>query len=305
MSDIDDSVNPMAHSQSGDRPAAGSTASLASARSFLFTPGSDERKLGKALAAGADAVVADLEDAVLPTEKERARTLVAGAMAAAQDGGSLRLVRVNAAGSEWFEADLAALAGVGLDGIVLPKASPDAAGLAASSGLPVVAIVETAAGLRSAHDTATTAGVVALVLGAVDLGLELGLEPRPDGQELLFARSTLVVDSAAAAIRPPIDQVWVDVGDLDGLRRDCELGRSLGLRGKACIHPAQVPVVNESFTASVDAVAEAREIVSAYEQAAGAGQGAVALDGKMIDLPVVERARGILANAKRSVLDVD
>ncbi len=143
------------------------------------------------------------------------------------------------------------------------------------------------------------------MLGAVDLGLELGLEPRPDGQELLLARSTLVVDSAAAAIRPPVDQVWVDVADLDGLRRDCELARSLGLRGKACIHPAQVPVVNESFTPSPDAVAEAREIVSAYEQAAGAGHGAVALDGRMIDLPVVERARGILANAKRSVLDVD
>jgi len=234
----------------------------------------------------------------------RARGLVAEALGDA-GGESLRLVRVNAVGSTWFDDDLAALADVGLDGIVLPKASPEAAGEATRLGIPVVAIIETAAGLRRSYDVASVPGVEALVLGAVDLGLELGLEPRPDGQELLVARSTIVIDSAAAGIRAPIDQVWVDVRDLDGLERDCALARSLGFRGKACIHPAQVPVVNEAFVPSGDEVAWAQSVVTAYEQAAAEGRGAVAVDGEMIDLPVVERARRVLINAKRSVLNVE
>ncbi len=289
MSDIGDSVNSMP--------------SLASARSFLFAPGSDDRKLSKALDAGADAVIADLEDAVLPDEKERARSLVGGTMGGSSE--SLRLVRVNAVGTPWFDDDISSLAAIGLDGIVLPKATPEAAARTTQLGLPVVAIVETADGLRRAHALASTPGVATLVLGAVDLGLELGLEPRADGHELLHARSTLVVDSAAAGIRPPVDQVWVDTRDLDGLERDCLLARSLGFRGKACIHPAQVAVVNEAFTPSQDEVARAQAVVAAYERAAAAGQGAVALDGEMIDLPVVERARRVLANAKRSVLHVE
>jgi citrate lyase subunit beta/citryl-CoA lyase len=277
--------------------------SIASARSFLFAPGDDERKLAKALAAGADAVVADLEDAVLPAEKPRARGIVAEVMDSPTP--ALRLVRVNAAGTGWFADDLAVLAPLGLDGVVLPKATPEAAAHAGTLGLPVVAIVETADGLRRAHSLASVAGVEVLVLGAVDLALELGLEPGPDGDELLFARSSLVVDSAAAGIRAPVDQVWVDTRDPEGLERDCLQARALGFRGKACIHPAQVAVVNEAFAPSQDEVARARAAVAAYEQAAAEGRGAVALDGEMIDLPVVERARRVLANAKRSVLDGD
>jgi len=289
MSDIGDSVNRMP--------------SLASARSFLFAPGSDARKLSKALGSGADAVVADLEDAVLPDEKARARSLVVDAMGGGGD--SLRLVRVNAVGTPWFDDDISSLSALDLDGIVLPKATPEAAARTTQLGLPVVAIVETADGLRRAHALASTSGVETLILGAVDLGLELGLEPRPDGLELLHARSTLVVDSAAAGIRPPVDQVWVDTRDLDGLGRDCLFARSLGFRGKACIHPAQVEVVNEAFTPSQDEVTRAQAVVAAYERAVEEGRGAVALDGEMIDLPVVERARRVLANAKRSVLHVE
>jgi citrate lyase beta subunit len=286
MSDIGDSVIRMP--------------SLASARSLLFAPGGDGRTLGKALAAGADAVVADLEDAVLPEEKVRARDVVAEVLAPAAP--TLRLVRVNAVGTEWFADDLARLGELGLDGVVLPKATPEAAVEASALGLSVVAIVETADGLRRAHALASVPAVEALVLGAVDLGLELGLEPRADGDELLFARSSLVVDSAAAGIRPPIDQVWVDTRDSDGLERDCLRARSLGFRGKACIHPAQVSVVNAAFAPSSEEVARAKAVVAAYERAAAEGHGAVALDGEMIDLPVVERARRVLANAKRSVL---
>jgi citrate lyase subunit beta/citryl-CoA lyase len=277
---------------------------LQTARSFLFVPGNDERKLRKALSSGADAVIADLEDAVTPAEKRAARTLAVSVLAEAA-GDVLRLVRVNAAGSEWIADDVEAVGSIGLDGLVLPKATAAAVDAVAGLGLPVVAIVETPAGVRGAFELAVTPAVEALVLGAVDLGLALGLEPREDGLELLFARSSLVVDSAAAGLRGPIDQVWTTLGDTAGLQRDCALARSLGFRGKACIHPEQVPVVNDAFSPSSEELARAREVVRAFEDAAANGRGAVAFDGEMIDLPVVERARQLLADAKRSVLHGD
>lgn len=274
---------------------------IQTARSFLFAPGNDERKLRKALSSGADVVIADLEDAVTPAEKGAARAVAMGVLAEAH-GDALRLVRVNAAGSEWIDGDLAAVGSVGLDGLVLPKATAAAMGAVQGLDLPVVAIVETPAGVRGAFELAATAAVEALVLGAVDLGLALGLEPRADGLELLFARSSLVVDSAAAGLRGPIDRVWTTLSDDAGLQRDCELARSLGFRGKACIHPEQVPVVNDAFSPSSEELAHARDVVRAFEDAAAHGRGAVAFDGEMIDLPVVERARQLLADAKRSVL---
>lgn len=277
---------------------------LQTARSFLFVPGNDERKLRKALSSGADAVIADLEDAVTPEEKRTARTLSTSVLAEAE-GDALRLVRVNAAGSEWIADDVEAVGSIGLDGLVLPKATAAAVDAVAGLRLPVVAIVETPAGIRGAFELAVTPAVEALVLGAVDLGLALGLEPREDGLELLFARSSLVVDSAAAGLRGPIDQVWTTLRDDAGLQRDCALARSLGFRGKACIHPEQVSVVNDTFSPSSEELARARDVVRAFEDAAADGRGAVAFDGQMIDLPVVERARQLLADAKRSVLHAD
>ena len=186
---------------------------LQTARSFLFAPGSEERKLGRALECGADAVIADLEDAVAPAEKDVARELATGVLGQVETS-SLRLVRVNGVGTEWHAADLAAVAGAGVDGVVLPKATAAAVETVAEViELPLVAIVETAAGLREAFAIASHARVQVLLLGAVDLGLALGLEQRDDGQELLFARSSVVVDSAAAGIRAPVDRVWVDVRD--------------------------------------------------------------------------------------------
>jgi citrate lyase beta subunit len=272
---------------------------LSSARSLLFAPGNEERKLRKALEAGADAVVADLEDAVPAPEKEAARSLVARVLAEAETP-SLLAVRVNGVGSPLWEEDLRALAGLALDAVVLPKATPEAVEALGTDGPPLVAIVETAQGLRQAYESASSPRVAALVLGAIDLGLELGLEPRPDGQEVLFARSQLVLDSAAAGIRAPFDLVHVDTRDDEGLEAECRLARSLGLRGKACIHPAQIEIVNRVFSPSEAEVARAQRVVEAYERAAEEGRGAVALDGEMVDLPVVERARRLVAEAERS-----
>jgi citrate lyase beta subunit len=274
--------------------------SFATARSLLFAPGSDERKLEKALAAGADAVVADLEDAVPATEKEAARTVARRVLGGAATA-SLVAVRVNAAGTEHWGADLQAVADLELDALVLPKATPEAVGALGPDGPPVVAIVETALGVRHAYETARLPRVAALVLGAVDLGLELGLEPRADGQEVLYARSRLVLESAAAGLRSPFDLVHVDTRDDEGLEAEARLARSLGFRGKACIHPAQVAIVNRVFSPTGEERERARRVVEAYERGLADGRGAVALDGEMIDLPVVERARRILAETERSV----
>lgn len=276
--------------------------SLAAARSLLFAPGNDRDKLAKALESGADAVVADLEDAVPAAEKAGARDVAAAVLAAGRRAG-LAAVRVNAVGSDFWQDDLQALARLELDAVVLPKATPEAVAALGDEGAPVVAIVESAQGLKRAYETACAPRVAALVLGAVDLGLELGLEPRPDGQEVLYARSQLVLDSAAAAIRAPFDLVHLDTRDEEGLERECRLARSLGFRGKACIHPAQVATVNRVFTPSEQEVGRARRVVETYERAAEEGRGAVALDGEMIDLPVVERARQVLADAERSAHD--
>jgi len=178
-------------------------------------------------------------------------------------------------------------------------------GAAAAVDLPLVAIVETAAGLREAFSIASHERVHVLLLGAVDLGLALGLEQRVDGQELLFARSSLVVDCAAAGIRAPVDRVWIDVRDHDGLARDCAFARALGYRGKALIHPDQVAVAHEAFAASASELVRAREVVAAFDRAAAEGRGVLALDGEMIDLPVVERARQLLSDEKRSVLHAE
>ena len=273
-------------------------------RSLLFAPGSDERKLRRALQTGADAVIADLEDAVAPARKDEARALVARVFG---DEGSAAatMVRVNGTDSPHFERDLELVQKLPLQAIVLPKATPESVDALRPDGPPVIAIVETAQGLRLAYETASHPRVEALVLGAVDLGLELGLESRPDGQEVLFARSKLVMDSAAAGIRGPFDIVHVDVRDEEGLEAESRLARSLGFRGKVCIHPAQVDIVNAVFAPGEDELARARRIVESYTQGIAEGRGAVALDGEMIDLPVFERARLLIADNKRRVLDAD
>ena len=201
------------------------------------------------------------------------------------------VVRINGADTEWFEDDLVLLADLRPDVVILPKSSPEAVAALGPDGPPVIAIVETAQGLRQAYETASSPRVHALVIGAVDLGAELGLEPRGDGLEILYARSQVVVAAAAAGIRAPFDIVHLDVRDDNGLETECWFARSLGFRGKVCIHPRQVPIVNRAFAPSEREVAWAKRVVDEFE---ASGSGVLAVNGEMIDLPVVERARRIL-----------
>jgi citrate lyase beta subunit len=211
---------------------------------------------------------------------------------------ALRVVRVNGADTGWFRGDVALVRELQPDAIVLPKATPAAVAELPADVPPVIAIVETAQGLRQAYETAADPRVAALALGAVDLGAELGLEPRPDALEILYARSKVVTDSAAAGVRAPFDVVRLDYSDTAALEADCRLARSLGFRGKLCIHPAQIPVVNRVFAPTDEEVAWARRVVEAFERAESEGTGVFGLDGTMVDLPVVERARRVLQEAK-------
>ncbi len=264
-------------------------------RSLLFAPGSDARKLEKAFASTADGVVCDLEDAVAPPDKDGAREVTAAAVRAAT-AGPARIVRINGAGTDWFDEDLALVATLDLDAIVLPKSSPEAVDALGPDGPPVVAIVETAMSLRQAFEIASKPRVAALLLGSVDLGAEVGLETRADGQELLYARSKISFDSTAAGRRGPFDVVHLDFADTAGLEAQCRLARSLGFRGKASIHPAQIETINAVFSPSEQEVEWARGVVDAFESQS---EGVLAVNGTMVDKPVVDRARRILAEAAR------
>ena len=271
--------------------------SLPVLRSLLFAPASDERKLTKALASDADAVVADLEDATAPHEKEAARGIVEDLFSDTETRPA-RAVRVNAPGTEWFEGDLEFVDRLRLDLLVLPKATPSTVAALGPGGPPVLAIVESAEGLRLAYETAAAERVFALALGSHDLGAELQTSARPDGLEILYARSKVVADSAAAGRRPPFDTVYLDVRDPAGLEQESLLASTLGFRGKLCIHPGQVEVVNRVFAPSEAELEWARRVLDAYEQGLRDGRGAVALDGKMVDMPIVRKAERLLSEAR-------
>ncbi len=263
-------------------------------RSLLFVPADNPDRAARAFGRGADAVIVDLEDGVAPEVKPRARA-VAVELLRGEPGPSVRLLRVNPLDTEWGPDDLEAARGLPIDGLVLPKTTPETIEPWAMLGVPLIVLVETAAGLRASYEIASHPAVAALILGGADLSVELRLQPRRDGLELLHARSRLVLDSAAAGIRPPFDIVHLDIHDADELERECELGKSLGMGGKMCIHPAQLEIVNRVFSPSAQELAEAQAVVDAFEAGIRDGRGAVAHDGRMIDAPVVAAARATLA----------
>lgn len=267
-------------------------ADLAAIRSLLFVPADDEHKLARAAARGADAVIVDLEDAVSEAGKTAARETAVKALRAMPER-PFRMLRVNAWKTPFHDGDLAIIDGLALDAVVLPKAAPAALASVAASGLPVLAIVETAEGLRGSYEIASHPAVFALMLGAADLSADLGLTPREDSLEILHARSRLVLDSRAAGIRAPFDGVHLRLEDSDGLLAQARLARTLGMRGKACIHPSQVALVHAGFAPEDAEVAWAQRVLDA----AGGDGGARAVDGMMVDEAILARARGILAEA--------
>lgn len=284
-------------------------------RSLLFTPGQRERMVAKALALDVDAVILDLEDGVPPAEKDAGRQIIADALAQPRtDSRSARLVRVNAPRGDRLTGDLEAVVCAGLDAVVMPKVETPAevtevasildrleeGARLAPGAIRIVVSIESARGLAAAAAIlGASPRVTATFFGAEDFALDLGLPVRRSGagHEMLAARSALVLAAAIARVQP-IDQVWLDFNDGDGLRRDAITGRELGFVGKCLIHPAQVATVNEVFSPSEEDVALARRVVSAYEEAMASGVGAVMLGGQLVELPIVERAQRTLRFAE-------
>jgi len=281
-------------------------------RSFLFAPGNHSRRVEKALSLDADAVILDLEDACPIAEKTPTRALVVAALQRPRR--ALGYVRVNAASSEFGYGDIVAVVEKGVDGILLPKVeSVDEiraadwviANLEKERGLPVggcdiIPIIETARGMANIR-AITSAGtrVRRIAFGAGDFTLDMSMMWTRSETELLPYRSECVLASRAANIEAPIDTVWVDLRDSEGFINATRHIKALGFQGKMCIHPDQVPVVNEILSPSAAEVEWSRKVVAAFEAAEQAGSASIALEGRFIDYPIVDRARRVLAAMER------
>lgn len=276
-------------------------------RSWLFVPADDARKVEKALASDADAVILDLEDSVAPNRKIEARECVKNLLPPRADGGPQRWIRVNPLDSDHYRADLAACEHCDLDGIVLPKteSGADVARLAAdivSNAWRIHAIVtETPAslfGLLSYRNSSPA--LAAMCWGAEDLSAAMGASSKFDeGGGLSFtyklARSLCLAGAVAAGVQP-VDGVFADFRDEDGLKREAEAARREGFTGKLAIHPAQVPAINAAFTPSAEDIRHAEEIVAAFDAHPDAG--VLSVGGKMVDRPHLVQARRVLERAR-------
>jgi citrate lyase subunit beta/citryl-CoA lyase len=279
-------------------------ASLPVWRSMLFVPVTQRRFVDGAARRGADAIILDLEDSIAPSEKERARTLVPEAAAVVSKGGADVVVRLNRP-LRMTVRDLEAAIGPGVQAVALPKAeSADHVRLVAEiideieaeRGLPpgatkMLAMVETAAAFfRIAEIARAHPRLVGLNLGAEDFALSAGILPEAEG--LTMPKQMCVFAARAAGIMPlGFIGTVAEFHDLDGFRETVRRSHRLGFVGASVIHPSQIQILNEEFRPSRDEVDHARRVLAAYDEALARGVGAVTVDGKMIDVPVVERAR--------------
>ena len=285
-------------------------------RSLLFVPGHKPSMVAKAMASEADGVIIDLEDAVPDDHKLEARAQLAEL---GDPGGRDVFVRTNGPATDLLWGDINALAAARPAGLLLPKAelpsdvlridgallaAEEAAGLDPGS-IDLLLSLESALGLHNAYEMARASErVVSLVFASGeegDLVADLGVQWSLAGPEMLMARSQTVIAARAAGLDFPLDAVYMNIRDLDGLRTEAEFAKRLGLTGKLCIHPAQVPIVNDVFTPSQEELAQQRRILEAFDRALAEGSAAVQLDGMMIDYANAKRARRILALAGEDV----
>jgi len=268
-------------------------------RSYLFVPGHRADRFDKALACGADAVVLDLEDAVASQDKAAARDALARYLAVADDDRRARLVvRINDERTPWFDDDLALLATTRASAVMLPKAETVvtlARVRSACPGIAVLALVESARGVLNAEALAAADGVMRLVFGTLDFALDLDLvdDPAAGPVGLDAAASRLAWASRAAGLPPPVAGVTANMHDAALLHADFARARAHGFGAKLCIHPQQVAWVHEALRPTDAEIEWAQRVLAA----ASSMQGAVQVDGRMVDRPVVERARRLLQRA--------
>lgn len=275
-------------------------------RSFLYTPADRPERYTKAWREGvADAVIADLEDATAPALKDKARQMVVDALrdVPAAKAKALRGVRVNAIGTPHHEADVANALAAGADLLVVPKCE-DTQALArlcarvereAAGATRVVGILETARGIVHARELCAVGGLAAVCFGAEDLAADAGLQRSADNNEVLAARQWVALCAAAARVQA-IDMITADVKDVARVEREARQARAWGYRGKMLVHPGQVPGVHAAFRPTQQEADWARRVLAAVEAAHVDHGGVVLLDGRMVDVPVIEQARRVLAD---------
>ncbi len=281
-------------------------------RSMLFTPGNRSDLIEKAIRSGTDAVIVDLEDAVPLDSKVAARD----ALADLPESDVPLYVRVNGAETEFLWGDVVAASQAGIAGIVVPKAGDadllrrvsgaltalELAGGREPGAIEIVPLIESAKGVRDADALlASDDRVTSVLFGSGeqgDLVADLGCEWTPDGTGLLYSRSRVLLAARAAGITQPMDAVFMDFRNNDGLRIECELAKRVGYVGKVAIHPGQIPVIHDVFTPTPEEVANQRKIVEAFEAAVASGSASISVDGRMVDYAVARVARGVLERAE-------
>jgi citrate lyase subunit beta/citryl-CoA lyase len=278
---------------------------------MLYLPGNNPNMLTRGHLFGSDGLILDLEDAVSASEKDSARVLVREVLKRGEFGSCEVTVRINGLDTEFWREDLAEVVPHGVHGIRAPKVdSPqtvkdldeelsrveDKAGIPVG-GTKIFCLLETALGVWNAYDIAKSSPrVAAIIPGGEDLTADLRTNRSADGVELEWTRRMMIVAARAAGV-DALDTVFPRITDDDGLRREVEFIKQLGYDGKSVIHPNQIPIIHELFTPTEKETERARKIVAAAKEAAERGLGAVSVDGRMVDLPVVRRAEYTLVRA--------
>ncbi|UOR11375.1 HpcH/HpaI aldolase/citrate lyase family protein [Halobacillus amylolyticus] len=271
-------------------------------RSYLFVPANSNKLIEKGLTSEADAVIFDLEDAVALSEKNVARAKLLHHLKTVRCS-SRPFVRVNSTESEYFEEDVRTFAALDNIGIMLPKAETkeDIARLETLldqedvMNKPILPLIETAKGVWNAAEIASASlKVEALAFGAVDFSLDTNITLSDSGEELLYARSQLVIASRVAGIEAPIDTVYTNFKNSEGFLHEARQVKGLGFQGKLLIHPSQIALAGEIFTPKDEEVEKARRVINAFREAEEKGIAAIEVDGEMVDYPVVRQARKIV-----------
>lgn len=280
-------------------------------RSLLFTPGNKESMLTRAAASRPDVLVPDMEDSVADGDKEGARALIAEWLPRLGQSPALLLPRVNSLRTPWFGDDIAAVAVAGVWGISVGKVESAAdisaisraleqnersAGLEPGS-LRLIPWIETALAIVNCYEICRASDrIAAVAFGGEDYTADLGVERLDDESNVVYARSAICNAARAAGVLA-LDTPYFQFRDDEGLKSSCAASRRLGFKGRFAIHPAQIETINACYSPSAAEIAEARRIVAAFEEAESKGRGSTSLDGRVIDVPVVRRARALLARA--------
>lgn len=280
-------------------------------RTMLFIPGNNPGMLQNAGILGADSIILDLEDAVSITEKDSARILVKNALRSVDFYGCEVLVRINPLSTGFGVEDVEIIAREKPDAILVPKATEEDIQIidemlgrieveeSLESGvIKIVALIESAYGVENIHSIlGKSSRIIGVLLGGEDLTADLGIKRTKAGDEIRYARSKVATACRACKI-VSIDTPFSDVNDMEGLREDVFLAKSIGMTGKAAINPRQVDIIHDVFAPSELEIMDAHRVIKAAEEAETKGLGVFSLDGKMVDAPIIARAKDVLAKAK-------